>query len=160
AYGKVAVVFQDDPYGNGLQTVVRDEFTSGMISAFPYEIDPKDSLDARLKTLMGSVAMGAPDAILVVSGEASWTGSAPKAIAGQSSLSTVPVFLTDGSKDATTLFSDQNLPAIQTVLERTQGTAPGADPTKPVYGSFADSLRTKFNVVASDFSFLAHTYDA
>lgn len=154
---QIAVIFQNDAYGSGLQLVFRTEFeaidTAHSVSAVSFEVDESDLQDA-----VNSAAGSGADAVLVISSDATRTLHAIEFASG-TSLSTLPLFLTDGSKDAAVLLSSSNDTAIQTIVRGAIGTAP-ASPEGTAFEVFRESLLHEFNSDASQFSFVGHSYDA
>jgi branched-chain amino acid transport system substrate-binding protein len=155
---RVAVIYQNDAYGSGLQQVFRDQFTlidgAHEVGGFSFEIGEADLANA----LTNAAGFG-PDAVMVISSDATRTVSVLEAAQGHVALQGRPYFLTDGSKDAAVLLSAANSPGVKGVVVGVIGTAP-ASPSGSAYQTFADSLQNQFGRDASQFSFVAHSYDA
>ena len=67
----------------------------------------------------------------------------------------LPFFLSDGAKDKTNLLGGED-EGVEAILATAIGTAP----FNPGQGSFFDSLRSEYDIDASQFGFVAHAYDA
>lgn len=152
---RVAVLHQNDAYGTGLQQVFRDAFVAGEVSAFSFEVDLSN-----VATAVGNAAGWAPNAVLLISSDAERTVQVLDAAMAAGGAMQVPYFLTDGSKDGSVLLSSSNSALVQQIVRAVIGTAP-ASPTGGAYDSFRDALAgTPFQRDASQYSFVAHSYDA
>jgi len=69
------------------------------------------------------------------------------------------IYLADGAKDADSLFDPGLSDPVKAIIDSALGTAPFHS-EEPQYATFAGSLRNTFDLDASDFSFLAQSYDA
>lgn len=156
---RIAVIYQNDAYGSALQVVFRAAFleldsTGHEMSGFSFAVDQADIPDA----VVAAGAFG-PDAVLVISSDATRTVAVLDEASGVTALRDLPYFLTDGSKDAAVLLSSSNPPGVQSIVARAIGTAP-ASPEGSAYNTFRDELRNQFDGDASQYSFVAHSYDA
>jgi branched-chain amino acid transport system substrate-binding protein len=152
----VAVIYQDDPYGQSLESTLRD----ALETALPDAVVKAEKLD--IADLEGSAADAAasaagesPDAVVVLAGRADRALAVLQAAADQAALVDLPFFLSDGAKDSSILFESDDA-GVDAILQRALGTAP----FNPVDGSFFDALENDFDVDASQFGFVAHAYDA
>jgi ABC-type branched-subunit amino acid transport system substrate-binding protein len=147
----VAVLYVDDAYGLGLATVFQKAFPS------PSKLYPFKKTDDFVG-LAATVAADAPDAVLMV---AILAANAVSFIDGmtQSGLATLPFYLTDGSKDKALLDPSLPGPIKDVIVKNTVGTAPGTKPS-PEFDAFSAALKKEFGVNATQYSFLAHAYDA
>ena len=112
----VAVVFLNDAYGAGLATVFQDAWlaTAGNgADAFPFE----DGATNDWAATAANVAAFGPDAIMMVALDAQNTVSFIAEMAAQPTLASLPLYLTDGSKDAATLLSDTLSPEVRTIKD-------------------------------------------
>ncbi|MBW2527566.1 MAG: hypothetical protein JRI23_25515 [Deltaproteobacteria bacterium] len=156
---RVAVLYQNDAYGSALQVEFRSQFLAldegaHDVGGFSFAVGLADLEDA----VTGAAGFG-PDAVLVISSDASRTIDVIERAAQETALRTVPYFLTDGSKDAAVLLATSNAPEVRAIVTRAFGTAP-ASPAGPAYNAFRDELRNQFDADATQFSFVAHSYDA
>jgi branched-chain amino acid transport system substrate-binding protein len=156
---RIAVIYQNDAYGSALQVVFRADFleldsAGHEMAGFSFAVDQADVADA----VAGANAF-APDAVLIISSDASRTVSVLQEAADAAALQPVPFFLTDGSKDASVLLAASNSAPVQTIVRRVIGTAP-ASPDGSSYNNFRDELRNQFDADSTQFSFVAHSYDA
>ncbi len=152
----IAIIYQDDPYGQSLEGAVRDalegELATAVIKA--EKVDIADLADSAASAAE-SAAADAPDAVVVLAGRADRALAVLAAAAVEPALAALPFFLSDGAKDASILF-DSDDPAVEAILQRAVGTAP----FNPIDGSFFDALENDFGVDASQNGFVAHAYDA
>lgn len=159
---KVAVIYLQDAYGEGLSTVFQETYKTTMgpmmepstTAAFPF--DSKTDL----KGLAASVAAEAPGALLIISVQAVDAIAIMKELALTAIAQTKPLFFfTDGSKDNSKLL-DPTLPgAVIEMIQGAKGTAP-ARPSGPNYDLFKINLASDFMLSADDYAFLAQSYDA
>lgn len=153
---KVSVLYIDDPYGLGLATVFKTTFeaTAGQTAQlFPFDET------TNWETKASEVDATGPDAVLMIAIKAERVISFMSEMAGNG-LATKPIYLTDGSKDASKLL-DPGLPedVKDIIRNQTVGTAP-ASPTGGQFDAFDAALQNEFNIDAGDFAFLAQAYDA
>ena len=155
---RVLVAYQRDSYGQGLEETFRAEFLAldadHQVTSRSFEVDESDLAEA----VAGLAAVGSAGALLIVSGDANRTVHVLEE-ASASSLVDLPVFLTDGSKDAQVLLSRANPSGVKAMLLGARGTAP-ARPSGLAYDTFANNLQTVFGVDPAEFSFVAQSYDA
>ena len=155
---KVVVLYPQDTYGQGLEETFRDDFTAlagHTVASFPFAVDESDLAFA----VGGAAAEVAPNALLVISGDAARTVKILELASQAPTLATLPLFLTDGSKDAAVLLDPGNAPGVQAFVATARGTAP-ASPSGTAYGTFAQNLQAEFGTDAAGFSFVAQSYDA
>lgn len=154
----VAILYQNDAYGSGLQTEFRTDFeglsTLNQVSSFSFETDESD-----LASAVDSAGAFGPQAVVVISSDAARTVSVLEQAAQTSGMVTPAYFLTDGSKDASVLLSNSLSAAAQSIVDDALGTAP-ASPGGTAYNVFRDALQNQFGADASQFSFVAQSYDA
>jgi branched-chain amino acid transport system substrate-binding protein len=156
---KVAVLYIDDPYGEGLAKGFDEGWTKakkGTTQLFAFKGGKSQDWNALAK----DVAASAPHAMLMVSVDAVDTVGFVTASRAQKSISDLILYVTDGSKDATQLLNKM-LPADvqQFITTKLIGTAP-ASPKNAAFNAFAAALNAEFKVNASDFAFTANGYDA
>ncbi|MBW2525325.1 MAG: ABC transporter substrate-binding protein [Deltaproteobacteria bacterium] len=154
----VVVLYQNDAYGSGLHLEFRAEFeglsSSHSVSGFSFEVDESDLASAVANA--GSVA---PAAVVVISSDATRTVNVLEEAGQTNGLLTPQYFLTDGSKDASVLLSNSLTSQAQVFVDAAIGTAP-ASPSGVDFNVFRDDLQNQFGADASQFSFVAHSYDA
>lgn len=152
----VAVVVQDDAYGQSLERALRQALLD-RLDGVTIEAETFDLVDLEDEAVAaaGRAAAAEPDAVVVLAGRADRALAVLRAAADEAALAPLPFFLSDGAKDASVLLASDD-PAIEAILEGALGTAP-ANPTD---GSFFDALENEFGVEASQFGFVAHAYDA
>ncbi|MBI4821174.1 MAG: ABC transporter substrate-binding protein [Deltaproteobacteria bacterium] len=155
-YSSAAILYQRDVYGQGLEEALRSRLLPTH-SAFSrsFEADGSD-VDAAVEVARAS---GPRDALVIISSDARRTVALLDRASRTAELSQLPVFLSDGSKDATTLFDPNLTEATRRMVRGARGTAP-ARPEGLAYDTFANNLASQFSVDAAAFSFLAHSYDA
>jgi branched-chain amino acid transport system substrate-binding protein len=154
----VAVVYIQDPYGEGLSQEFIASYGVERTTSFPFTPDDIAS-EASLEKLAKDIdATEELDGIVLIAVQASDTVAILKHLADKPA-STAFLFLTDGSKDATVLLDPKLPKAVRDMIVFSFGTAPAA-PEGQNFQLFADNLDHAFGVDASAFSFLAHTYDA
>jgi branched-chain amino acid transport system substrate-binding protein len=149
----VAALYIDDAYGQGLANVFQEAHGVSNTTLFPFD----ETTD--WAAMAANVTAANPDAILVVAVQAARTVSFISAIAG-GPLDGKPIYLTDGSKDASKLL-DPSLPQpVKDIMANfVVGTAP-ASPSGATYNLFTAALQKDFGPNANDFSFIAQNYDA
>jgi ABC-type branched-subunit amino acid transport system substrate-binding protein len=148
---KVSVVFDADPYGQGLSSVFTKRY-KGTSTLVPYDVG------GDVSGVGATVASQSPDAILVIALQASDAVAVVKSLAG-AGLTGKKLFFSDGAKDKMTLL-DPTLPAdVQAMIQGAVGTVP-ARPSGPNYDLFKANLLKDFNVQADQNSFVAQAYDA
>lgn len=157
AVTKVAIVYGNDTYGQGLSKVFRETYGLANTMLFPVD-EPQFNDDAAMANLGTQVAAYAPNGILVITVRAGNTIRAVQALS-TTTAATAKFYFTDGAKDATALFDPALTPAVKTILEASLGTAP-ASPSGNVYDIFSAGYKSKFSRDPADFSFTAHAYDA
>lgn len=159
---KVAIVYQNDTYGLSFQKVLQDELAArGLpeVGLHVYDIDPPEALAGAIQVAVDGAVDESPDAVVVVSSDAGRTVQVLEAAAATTLADTAAFFLTDGSKDAAKLFGSTNAAFNAKILPALRGTAP-ASPSGPLYNTFSTALKSQFDRDASQYSFVAHSYDA
>ena len=154
---KVAVIYGNDTYGQGLSTVFRE--TYGIDKTSPFPVDDAQFADAAaMAQLASDVNAYAPNGVLVVTVRAGNTIKVVEALSSTAA-ATAPFFFTDGAKDATALLDPALSPEVANIIQGAMGTAP-ASPSGIVYETFLASYNAKWMRDAAGFSFTAHAYDA
>lgn len=154
---KVAIVYSNDAYGQGLSTVFRETYGMSNTSIFP--VDDAQFADASAIANMASqVNAYAPNGVLVITVRAGNALTIVNALA-ETPAGNAKFYFTDGAKDATAMFDTKLSPAVAAIISKSTGTAP-ASPSGTVYDTFRANYNAKFQREASDFSFTAHAYDA
>ncbi|MCC6522358.1 MAG: hypothetical protein IT373_06840 [Polyangiaceae bacterium] len=149
---RLAVVYVQDAYGQGLANVVLQRFGSASTDLFPYDAA------TNLGALAAQVAAANPDGVLVVSLRAVDTVAILQEMA-LTSLAAKHFYFTDGSKESSVLL-DATLPqVVKDIILGAAGTAPAA-PRGPIFDQFNASLLADFGLDATQWSFLANAYDA
>ena len=149
---RVAVVFVQDSYGQGLANVVQTSLGVSRTSLFPYDAA------SDFTTLAQQVAASNPDGVLIVAVRATDT----VALLGPMSttnLTTKQFYFTDGSKEATVLLDPALPQPVKDIILAAVGTAP-ASPMGASFDQFNASLQKDFGLDATQWSFLANAYDA
>lgn len=154
---KVAVIYSNDAYGQGLSAVFRDQYIGGDAAIFPVNDDQFDKPDA-IANLAAQVNAYGPNGVLVITVRAGNTLTIVQGLA-DTAAGNAKFYFTDGAKDATAMF-DATLPQkVKDIIAASQGTAP-ASPSGDVYETFLANFNAKWQRNAADFSFTAHAYDA
>lgn len=152
----IAIIYQDDAYGQSLERVLRDALGEVVASA---AIDAQKldlgAIDDSAADAVERAASSAPDAVVVLVGRADRALVVLDAAADEPAIAALPFFLSDGAKDASVLLGSGDL-GIASILADALGTAPA----QPRDGSFFDALDDEFGIDASQFGFVAHAYDA
>jgi branched-chain amino acid transport system substrate-binding protein len=158
---KVAVVYLQDAYGEGLSTVFKEKYEAGSDPVMPSTVVtfPFDASTNRAM-LASAIAGEGPQAVLIISVQA------VDSIGILTELAKTPVgsgavkfYFTDGSKDDTKLL-DPGLPdAVKNLIQQSRGTAP-ARPSGPNFDLFKTNLQKDFTLAADAYAFLAQSYDA
>jgi branched-chain amino acid transport system substrate-binding protein len=154
---KVAVIYSNDAYGQGLSTVFRQTYGESNAEIFPVD-DAKFADAAAMTELATAVNQYGPNGVLVITVRAGNTLSIVKALAGTPA-GNANFYFTDGAKDATAMFDSTLTAEVAAIIGKSKGTAP-ASPSGNVYDTFRANYKAKFNREAADFSFTAHAYDA
>jgi branched-chain amino acid transport system substrate-binding protein len=150
---KVAVVYLQDAYGEGLATVFRSSYGLTQSQGFPFlESDLTDA--TRLSAVLDKADKYAPDGVVVIALQG---GDVIKVLAAAlgKPLADKPFFFTDGAKDQKALLDPKLPAAMQAIIKAATGTSP-ASPSGPNY----DLLKTNLTIDPSSFAFLAQSYDA
>lgn len=158
----IAILYLDDAYGLGLANAFKDNWDPGpghTSVLYEFSADPGAVID--WAQVAAQMAAQGPDGILMVSVDAVLTTAFIDAMAGEATIQGLPLYLTDGSKDADRLLNDPNLSAEARAIVQSQvfGTAP-ANPSGLAFDFFAAALQAAFAIDPRDFSFVANSYDA
>ncbi len=156
---KVAVVYLNDAYGEGLANVFQSQWlTVGAASLFPFN----DGSDNDWGAIAGAVDAYDPDAIMMVAIDAGVTVEFMAAMAQLPGLAAVPLYLTDGSKDRDVLLNDNLDASVKAIVYgQVVGTAPaGPDPTSAAFNLFSANYQAAFNADPTGFAFVSNAYDA
>jgi ABC-type branched-subunit amino acid transport system substrate-binding protein len=156
----VAVVYLNDAYGEGLANVFQEEWLAAGNTAELFQFPAEG--DINWGVIANDVASFAPDAIMMVALDADHPVAFIGEMATRPSLQTLPVYLTDGSKDAAKLLSADLTPAVQGIVySQVFGTAPaGPDPMSSEFNLFKGNYEGAFNQDPTGFAFVANAYDA
>lgn len=148
---KVAVVYDNDPYGIGLSQAFTNRY-SGTSDLFPYDVA------GDVSGIGAQVAATNPDAVLVISLISSDSVAILNSLAG-AGLVGKKIFFSDGAKDKSTLLDPSLSADVQTMIKAAQGTVP-ARPSGTNYDLFKVTYLKEFSIEADQYSFVAQTYDA
>lgn len=148
---KVAVVYDNDPYGIGLSQAFTTRY-GGSADLFPYDVG------GDVSGIGDQVASTNPDAVLVISLISSDSIAILNSLAG-AGLSGKKIFFSDGAKDKTALLDPALSPDVQAMIKSAQGTVP-ARPSGTNYDLFKATYFKEFAIEADQYSFVAQTYDA
>lgn len=160
---KVAVIYLQDAYGEGLASVFKEKYEEDSDPLMPSTVVtfPFDATTDRV-ALASEVAAESPQAVLIISVQA------VDSISILTEIAKTPVgmgagaakfYFTDGSKDDTKLL-DAALPeAVKALIQGSRGTAP-ARPSGPNFDLFKTNLQKDFMLSADAYAFLAQSYDA
>lgn len=131
---------------------------SRQAQVFPFAND--DSND--WGQIADDVAAYGPDGILMIAITASRTLSFISEMAARPAIASLPLFLTDGSKDANVLLDESLDAAVQTIIfNQVVGTAPaGPDPMSAAFNVFSGNFESAFDENPTGFAFVANAYDA
>jgi ABC-type branched-subunit amino acid transport system substrate-binding protein len=150
---KVSVMFISDAYGEGLANVFQSTWGAQDTVLHPFD------QDVDFASVVGQVASDSPDGIMIIAIDAARTVGLLTEIAAIPALATLPVFLTDGSKDAEALLDPQLPMGVQTIIFNTLvGTAP-ASPQGEANNIFVANYLAAFMEDPTGFSFTANAYD-
>jgi ABC-type branched-subunit amino acid transport system substrate-binding protein len=150
---KVSVLFISDAYGEGLANVFQSTWGAQdtVLHPFDQEVD--------FVSAVGQVALVAPDGIMIIAIDAARTVGLLTEIAATPALATLPIYLTDGSKDAEALLDPQLPMNVQTIIfNNLVGTAP-ASPQGEANNIFVANYLAAFMEDPTGFSFTANAYD-
>jgi branched-chain amino acid transport system substrate-binding protein len=154
---KVAVIYSNDAYGQGLSTVFRDSYGLNMSAIFPVDDAQFDDATA-MTNLANQVNAYGPNGVLVITVRAGNTVKVLEALVGTPA-ATAEFFFTDGAKDADALLNAPLAQPVKDIINGAIGTAP-ASPSGNVYETFKASFNAKWMRDADGFSFTAQAYDA
>jgi branched-chain amino acid transport system substrate-binding protein len=148
---KVAVVYQQDPYGEGLSQVISKAYTTGTTSLVPYDGTDYSTVGQR-------VAMAAPEGVVVIAIDAQHTLDLLQVLS-DAGFGALKYFFADSAKNKDVLLAPTVPVPIQNMIKGAKGTAP-APPAGANYDLFSTNLLQEFSVQASSNPYLAQTYDA
>lgn len=152
--GRVAVIYINDAYGEGLANVFQTSFGLAETDLFPF------GADVDFAQLVPQVAVTSPDAMVLIAIDARRTVSFIREMASQPALADKTLFLTDGSKDEAALLDPALESAVTDILfAQVVGTAP-ATPEGPAFEVFSANYSNRYDVDPGGFTFLANAYDA
>jgi len=158
---KVAVIYVQDAYGEGLFTVFKQKYEMGSDPAMPSTVAsfPFDALTDRT-ALAQQVEAEAPQSVLIIAVRAADSVGVLTEVAKTTLGSgVVKFYFTDGSKNDAVLL-DPALPSgVRTLIQQARGTAP-ARPSGLNYELFKTNLQKDFMISADAYAFLAQSYDA
>jgi len=154
---KVAIVYSNDAYGQGLSKVFRETYGLDKTMLFPVD-DAQYNDSAAMANMASQVATFGPNGVLVITVRAGNTITILQALSTTSAAS-AKYYFTDGAKDATALLDPNLSTEVKTIITNAVGTAP-ASPSGNVYDIFSAGYKAKFQRDPADFSFTAHAYDA
>lgn len=157
-----SVVYTNEAYGQGLSQVFQKSFMPGVEGATrlaPFDASKLE--DAGYAAgIASTVADQGTDAILVVAVSAQHTIALVEEMAA-AGLGDKKFFFTDGSKDATKLLAAALPGPVALIVKSAKGTAPASARDPATFDLFSASLLAEFpEADPSQFSFLAHAYDA
>ncbi|MEZ4446001.1 MAG: ABC transporter substrate-binding protein [Polyangiaceae bacterium] len=151
---QVAIVYIDDAYGIGLQSAFAERWGVDKVSLHKF------NEGQAFAGIADAVVSAAPDGILMVAIQATDTLGFIEEMATRPAIADLPIFLTDGSKDATVLLGDGISSAAQAIiLNQLVGTAP-AGPNTAGSTLFNADFEAEFGESPLAFSFTANAYDA
>ena len=156
-----SVVYTNEAYGQGLSQVFQKSFMPGVEGAT--RLAPFDAAklgDAGYAAgIASTVADHGTEAILIVAVSAQHTVALLEEMAA-AGLGDRKFFFTDGSKDATKLLGSAP-DSVKAIVLGAKGTAPASARDPATFDLFSASLLAEFpEADPSQFSFLAHAYDA
>lgn len=154
---KVAVIYSNDAYGQGLSNVFRDTYGLNKTAIFPVDDAQFDDPTA-LANLATQVNAYGPNGVLIITVRAGNTIRVLQALVGTPAAG-ASFFFTDGAKDAEALFDPTISVEAANIIQGATGTAP-ASPSGSVYETFLATYNSKWLRDASGFSFTAQAYDA
>jgi branched-chain amino acid transport system substrate-binding protein len=149
---KVAVIYVDDLYGDGLSSVFSSAYGVAKTVLIPFDSGGAVTEVASLAAKSGA------NGVLVIAAQASDTVNILTALSS-TPLASAKYFFTGGSKNVATLLDPKLPAAVKTMIEHAKGTAP-APPSGQNYAMFEADLLKDFQIRADAFPFLAEAYDA
>ncbi|MBM4358894.1 MAG: ABC transporter substrate-binding protein [Deltaproteobacteria bacterium] len=158
----VVVVYQNDPYGSGIESDFRTGWKSVApmvaLDSLPFRVDT--NLDGDLAKAAADAKAKSPSALLLVSADPAHTlkffnelvkvGFAPPKL-----------FLTDGSRSKVLLDPALSEP-VKDLMRSAIGTSPAAfDPgAADAFAKFGQQMQSLYEVTVTSFAFVSHSYDA
>jgi branched-chain amino acid transport system substrate-binding protein len=157
---KVAVIYLQDAYGEGLSSVFQEEYQKRLGPNLEASITEGFPFDANTDwaALAAQVEAWGPQAVLIIAVQAVDTVSILTEIA-KTSAASVPYYFTDASKDNSQMLNPALPAAVKAIIQNAKGTAP-ARPSGPNYDLFKTNLAKDFQLSADAYAFLAQSYDA
>lgn len=159
---RVVVVYQNDPYGSGIESDFRDGWTKASpmapVDSLPFRLD--SNLSADLAKAAGDAKVKAPDALLVVAADAANTLKFFEELV-KVGYTPPKLFLTDGSRSKAMLAPELS-DGVKALVKGAVGTGPAAfDPdAKDGYAKFSQQMKSLYDVTVTGFGFVSHSYDA
>ncbi|MCA9488265.1 MAG: ABC transporter substrate-binding protein [Myxococcales bacterium] len=149
--GKVAIIYQEGPYGEGLTEVFLEHF-SGQTELLLFDTA------ALLATYVADTATGNADEVLFISSEKPDVVAFLNAAGPLSGYASKGIFLADAAYDAAVL--DQARSAAGDLFPNIRGTRP-TTPSGPVYDTFLAAYSAAYGgETAADSAYTAYAYDA
>ncbi len=150
AISKVAAVFQEGTYGEGLLSVFKESF-SGSVEEFSFR-----NSGTRAEAIQRARTATKDEVLFISSSTADAVAFLIAAAAPMGGLAQVGLFLTDGA--ATQALLDERAEAA---FPRVRGTRPKPlDPEDFNYGTFLTAYEGEYDESAAQLSFTPHAYDA
>lgn len=158
AIASATVVYTNDAYGQGFSDVILASFGVDRTNLVPFDaakLGAGEAESAAAKT----ATLGA-DAVVIVSTSADDTIALLGAMAA-AGLGDRKFFFTDGSKDAVRLLAPDIPAEVRAIIQSAKGTAPAGARDEATFKKFTAGLGAEFpGLDPSQFSFIAHAYDA
>jgi branched-chain amino acid transport system substrate-binding protein len=161
SFASVALVYQQDPYGNGIEQSFRTawEDPQHKVTSFPFQIDAAQ-VNADLDKAAQGAAQLKPAAVLIAAADAKYTVTFLQS-AVKAGLTAPKFFFTDGSRSKAVLLDSKLSMEVRQIVQAAAGTGPAAfDPSNMKHKSFDDAMKNKYGVTVTSFGFLSHSYDA
>jgi branched-chain amino acid transport system substrate-binding protein len=148
----VVAVYRDDAYGLGLANAFQVSFAGNTTLQ-------KFDVGADLAAAAAQAASTNPDAVLFIDIGGDRAVSFITAMAGEPNLSGKPLYLADGSKNASII--DPALPtSVQDIVFADAVGTVTAPPEGPLFNLFQSSYQTEFGSDPAENAFTANAYDA
>jgi branched-chain amino acid transport system substrate-binding protein len=150
---KVALAYQEGPYGEGLAEVFIDNYSTDNHTADRKPFHDDTSRD----NAVNAIANGGYDAVIFISSDLPDVSAFLNGAAARDEFEYMPIFLADAAKDAELLVQTTS---ASDIWINVWGTAP-AVPSGDVYDAFAVSYASEYDGKdAADSSYSAYAYDA
>jgi branched-chain amino acid transport system substrate-binding protein len=148
----VAAAYRDDAYGLGLANAFQVSFT-GTTTLQKFDVS------APLQTSADLAASILPDAVLFIDIGGDRALEFIQAASANPTLSGIPIYLADGSKNATLLDLTLSQPVQDIIYQNAVGTV-AAPPEGPAFNLFQSSYLTDYGSDPAESAFTANGYDA